>query len=128
MYGETESPLHQGIGTDRFIVAWPVSDAEVHESLTATHAAGVDRELLESPILNHANDTRASATQTIGERARVEVPTDINSLQQTDHKEAIAWRQSTRSVFRRAMSAGLTVKGFVIDDCAQRGYYLLDRR
>src|SRR5437763_8535944 len=80
MYGETESPLHRGIGTDRFIVAWPVSDAEVHESLTATHAAGVDRELLESPILNHANDTRASATQTIGERARVEVPTDINSL------------------------------------------------
>ena len=91
-------------------------------------AVGVDRELLESPILNHANDTRASATQTIGERARVEVPTDINSLQQTDHKEAIAWRQSTRSAFRRAMSAGLTVKGFVIDDCAQRGYYLLDRR
>src|ERR671926_25771 len=24
MYGETESPLHRGIGTDRFVVAWPV--------------------------------------------------------------------------------------------------------
>ena len=42
MYGETESPLHRGIGTDRFIVAWPVADAEVEKRLMATHAAGVD--------------------------------------------------------------------------------------
>lgn len=126
MYGETESPLHRGIGTDRFIVAWPVADAEVEKRLMATHAAGVDTALLESPILNHANDPRASDTA-IGDRARVEVPIDINAMQQTDRQEAIAWRQSTRTAFRSALSAGLAVQGFVIDECVQRGYYLLAR-
>jgi len=94
--------------------------------LTATHAAGVNRTLLQSPILNSANDTRRAAV-VIGDQARVEVPTDINALQQTDRKQAIAWRQSTRAAFRNAMSAGLAVRGFVIDDCAQRGYYLLSK-
>ena len=37
------------------------------------------------------------------------------------------WRHSTRAAFRRALDAGLTVQGFVIDDCANRGYYLLAR-
>ena len=126
MYGETESPLHRGIGTDRFIVAWPVADAEVEKGLTATHAAGVNRTLLQSPILNSPNDRRNAAV-VIGDQARVEVPTDINALQQTDRAQAIAWRQSTRAAFRNAMSAGLAVRGFVIDDCAQRGYYLLSK-
>jgi chorismate synthase len=124
MYGETESPLHRGIGTDRFIVAWPVSDAAVRERLAATHAAGVNGELLTSPVLNALNDGH-STTLSVPERGRVEVPADINAMQQTDRKQAIAWRESTRAAFRRAMAAGLTVKGFVIDECAHRGYYLL---
>src|ERR671914_1083048 len=28
MYGETDSQLHRGLGTDRFVVAWPVSTYE----------------------------------------------------------------------------------------------------
>src|SRR3954451_17608431 len=52
MYGETESLLHKGIGTDRFIVAWPIPDPERQQRLRETHAAGADRELLQAPILN----------------------------------------------------------------------------
>jgi chorismate synthase len=125
MYGETESPLHRGIGTDRFVVAWPVPDAEMQRRLEETHAAGVNRELLEAPILNPAN--AEGARKSIAAPARVEVPTDINGMQQSDREQAIAWRRSTRAAFRGALSAGLTVQGFVIDDCAQRGYYLLAR-
>jgi len=124
MYGETESPLHRGIGTDRFIVAWPVPDAEVQHRLDETHAAGADRVLLQAPILNPSN---SMAKGTVGDVARVEVPTDINTLQDSDREQAIKWRHSTRAAFRRALDAGLTVQGFVIDDCAARGYYLLSR-
>ena len=124
MYGDTESPLHRGIGTDRFIVAWPVPDAEVHRRLDETHAAGVDRDLLQAPILNAANSVANTA---VGDAARVEVPPDINGLQESDREQAIKWRHSTRAAFRRALDAGLTVQGFVIDDCAKRGYYLLAR-
>ena len=122
MYGETESPLHRGIGTDRFIVAWPVPDAEMHHRLEETHAAGVDRDLTAAPILNAGNSL---PTANVGEAARVEVPADINGMQATDRDQAIRWRQSTRAAFRRALDAGLTVQGFVIDDCAKHGYYLL---
>lgn len=127
MYGDTESPLHQGIGTDRFIVAWPVADADMRRRLDETHAAGAARELLEAPILNASNDANAAKTAAIGASARVEVPADINGMQQSDRKQAIAWRHSTRAAFRRAIDAGLTVQGFVIDDCTHQGYYLLAR-
>jgi predicted GNAT superfamily acetyltransferase len=53
------------------------------------------------------------------------VPADINAMQESDRAQAIAWRRSTRAAFRRALGAGLSVQGFIIDDCAQRGYYLL---
>jgi len=125
MYGETESPLHRGIGTDRFIVAWPVPDAEMQKRLDETHAAGVNRALLSAPILNAGNDARASGA--VPHVARIEVPADINGLQDSDRDQAIAWRRSTRAAFARALAAGLAVQGFVIDECALRGYYLLGR-
>ena len=124
MYGETDSPLHAGTGTDRFIVAWPVADDELRERLDETHAAAVNRRLLEAPILNPGNDATA-AGDPIGDSARVEVPTDINDLQRSDRDQAVAWRRSTRTAFGRALASGLTVQGFVIDECAHRGYYLL---
>ena len=122
MYGETESPLHRGIGTDRFIVAWPVPDAEVEQRLVDTHSAGTNQQLRQAPILNANNSARIGA---IGDVARVEVPADINSMQEADREQAIQWRHSTRAAFRQALAKGLTVQGFVIDDCAKRGYYLL---
>jgi predicted GNAT superfamily acetyltransferase len=122
MYGETESPLHRGIGTDRFIVAWPVADAEMERRLAETHTAGANRDLTEAPILNAGN---AMPSASVASAARVEVPADINSMQEADREQAIRWRHSTRAAFRRALDAGLTVQGFVIDDCAHRGYYLL---
>ena len=122
MYGETESPLHRGIGTDRFIVAWPVADAEMQRRLDETHSAGANRDLTQAPILNAGN---ALSSTTVASAARVEVPADINAMQDADREQAIRWRQSTRAAFRRALDAGLTVQGFMIDECVKRGYYLL---
>ena len=122
MYGETESPLHRGIGTDRFIVAWPVPDKDMQRRLEETHAAGADRDLTQAPILNAGNAISSAA---VTSAIRVEVPADINAMQETDREQAIRWRLSTRAAFRRALDAGLTVQGFVIDDCGKRGYYLL---
>lgn len=125
MYGDTDSPLHS-TGTDRFIVAWPVQDGEVQRRLAETHSAGTNRDLGEAPILN-AGNSRPAASLTIGARARVEIPADITAIQETDREEAIAWRRSTRAAFQSALAAGLTVQGFVVDECANQGYYLLAR-
>src|SRR6185503_11774300 len=126
MYGETASTLHRGIGTDRFIVAWPVPDDDMRAQLAANHAAGTSRELREAPILNPGAAVAESSE--LGDWARVEVPADVNALQQEDAEKAAAWRRSSREAFKRAREAGLTVRGFVVDECAHRGYYLLARR
>lgn len=118
MYGQTDSTLHRGIGTDRFIVAWPVADDDVERRLAQTHAAAAAPELIEAPIVN-------GATAPLGAIARVEVPDDIGALQEGDPAAALAWRRATRAAFQRALSAGLSVQGFVVDECAHRGYYLM---
>ena len=132
MYGETDSELHRGIGTDRFIVAWPVADSEMHRRLAETHLAGSTAALREAPILNPDTEAGGGAGGAgdgarVGDAARVEVPADISELQRHDPKLAARWRQTTRRAFHRAHDAGLVVQGFVVDDCAKRGYYLLSK-
>ena len=104
MYGEGTSPLHRGIGTDRLIVAWPVSDADV---------AARSRE-----IASFSNG-KAPLVR------RIEVPADIEALQASDLATAQSWRARTRAEFEAAFAEGLTINGFHIDTAERRGYYLL---
>ncbi|HJQ20104.1 MAG TPA: hypothetical protein VJ867_07135 [Gemmatimonadaceae bacterium] len=127
MYGETDSTLHRGIGTDRFIVAWPVADDDVRSQVEANHVAGVSRALLEAPILNPGNTVPAGDRAAVPDAARVEVPHDINVLQQSDPDAAARWRRTTRAAIQCAFRSGLSVRGFVVDDCTRQGYYLLAR-
>lgn len=40
MYGDTDSPLHQGIGTDRFVALWLLASERVRERLASPDAVG----------------------------------------------------------------------------------------
>ena len=104
MYGEGTSPLHRGIGTDRLIVAWPVSDGDV--SARRRH------------IERFSSDDAAPVR-------RIEIPADIEAMQVADLGSAQAWRARTRTEFESAFADGLAIHGFRIDTAANRGYYLL---
>ncbi|MFL5448414.1 MAG: hypothetical protein ACJ8A6_02945 [Gemmatimonadales bacterium] len=100
MYGaDTGSTLHQGIGTDRFVVAWDVSGAE-------------------EPALSHrAKGQRGSGAERTGAARSgtevvVEIPQDIQQLIVGDPAAARKWRESTRPVFLRLLSDGYRVAGF----------------
>jgi predicted GNAT superfamily acetyltransferase len=111
MYGESRSPLHRGIGTDRLVVAWPVDDRE----LAARRSVIAD----------------ASRAARNGERqdARfIEVPAHIDKLQAKDMKTARTWRRETRDAFQSALAEGYSVNGFYIDDSSTTGRYVLTRR
>lgn len=104
MYGESSSPLHRGIGTDRLIVAWPVKDTDV--AARKKHVA------------RSAQDGGTAGF-------RIEIPADIEKLQETDMKAAIAWRSKSRAAFQRAFASGLAVQSFLAEPQNQHGYYLL---
>ena len=55
----------------------------------------------------------------------IEIPGDINSLQQQEPREALKWREQTRSAFTEAIGAGYRVVGFVREK--DSGKYLLRR-
>lgn len=103
MYGETDSDLHRGIGTDRFVVAWDVGRREEGGGRRGD-AGRVARDAWER---------------------RVEIPMDINAVQLLDPEAAAAWRARTRGEIVDALASGWTVAGFEVDAGAERGYYLL---
>jgi predicted GNAT superfamily acetyltransferase len=55
----------------------------------------------------------------------IEIPRDINSLQQQQPREAFRWREETRAAFTEAIRTGYKVVGFTREN--QIGKYLLRR-
>jgi chorismate synthase len=125
LYGsETRSVLHRGVGTDRFVVAWPLDRRGPPPRPAAS--------LCEAPIVNPGTES--------GERGdperfasapppalRIEIPEDIARVQAASLEMAGRWRATTRGAFLWCLAHGYSVTGFTRDDAAARGYYLLER-
>ncbi len=122
LYGsETRSVLHRGLGTDRFVVAWPLDRGRPPRPSAAA---------LQAPIVNPGTE---AGTETAPERfaaapaLRVEIPLDIAKVQAESLDLAARWRASTRRAFEWCLAHGYAVIGFARDERAGRGYYLLAR-
>lgn len=100
-YGETDSPLHQGIGTDRLVALWQLDSGRAAEP--AAHRQ-----------LEIAHD-----------RARVSIPTDIQMLKQADPARALEWRRRVRGQLEDYFSQGYWITGFRRGP--ETGDYLLER-
>jgi chorismate synthase len=132
MYGaDTGSKLHSGLGTDRFIVDWPISTAPVTEpgGRASTTAAAAWRA---APILNVDPDggtptELAPIAASLPALARVEIPDDILRLQRDRVTQAVLWRRSTRDALQWALANGYSVEWFQRDPSGARGYYMLAR-
>jgi predicted GNAT superfamily acetyltransferase len=113
MYGASESELHRGLGTDRFVVAWPLDrEPKVPGPLSAAERR--------APVLD---------VETLHERRppslRIEIPHDIMSVRNASPAKAAAWRQRTRRDFQWSLANGYTVKGFFTDPAGEHAYYVL---
>lgn len=118
MYGpHTDSALHRGVGTDRFIVAWPIGEpAPAHLLGGDTPRVGAG-----APVF----DIGMTFTPRERPAIRVEVPADIAAVQARDIAEAAAWRARTRSAFQSAARSGYTVAGFYRDAADGRCFFVL---
>lgn len=117
MYGQTDSPLHEGIGTDRFIARWELDSQRVEDRLAGT---GVESVVLdEIPVALTAR--RAGAHPDPGEidmalgneLVAVEIPSNVVSLMNDDPALARAWRDATRQALTSFMAEGYEVREFL---------------
>ena len=101
-YGdEPASFLHQ-TGTDRLWVSWLISTQRVKDIIDGK--------------------TETAQVEDAGTLS-IEIPGDINSVQQQEPRAALQWREETRRAFTEAIKAGYVVVGFTREN--QIGRYLL---
>jgi chorismate synthase len=122
MYGDTGSPLHHGLATDRLVVvsdtARPWRDAPL--TLDAADAR--------TPILTtrpQSGDQLLSPGAELPRRARLEVPTDFTQLLADAPADAKAWHAATREHFQWALANGYIVTGLGRDPATSRSFYVL---
>jgi len=121
VYGPgSDSILHRGLGTDRFVVEW---------LLESQSWAGEDgSDWMSAPIVN----TDASGQPLGGDfepsaasQVRIEVPVDIQTAKTESEDAGSRWRQCTRRAFRECLGRGLEVVGFDRGRTDGRCFYLL---
>lgn len=148
MYGETESELHRGIGTDRFVVAWdleayepsgasapsPGGDAASRGDGTPPRDVAAARERAGSDggpgapgpePADPGQGPRPSPAEEAPPVVRIDVPADILDVRRRDPGAAARWRERTRGAFVSRLGSGYRVTGFVPGP--ERGHYLLTR-
>lgn len=131
MYGESDSPLHRGVGTDRFVPVWLMDSERVRRRLEGGSApAGGD-----APFALAERDEMGTGHPEPGlpdldllgnDSVRVAIPSDVGALMADDMDLAVDWRDATRAAFVRYLDEGFEVTEF------ERGrrvsFYTLTRR
>lgn len=102
-YGEEAASFLHQTGTDRFWVKWLLTSERVVQRLNTAKAT------LENP----------------SDKLLIEIPGDINTMQQQDPELALEWRRRTRREFTEAIAAGYTVLDFHRE--TTKGIYILGR-
>lgn len=129
MYGASESDLHRGLGTDRFVVAWPLDGAGAKSVASAVLDSTQPRD---AEVLNPNGDPPSPALLAALSSAppselRVEIPLDIVRVRDRAPRKAAEWRASTRQAFQWALANRYVVRRFITDESRDRGHYLIAR-
>jgi predicted GNAT superfamily acetyltransferase len=130
MYGPSDSDLHRGLGTDRFVVAWPLDEERGRPASgdRATSAADDGEAVVINPDARAMTPSQLAAVDAAPPAAvRVEIPLDIVKLRDSAPGEAARWRGSTRQAFEWALGRGYNVARFIADEPRGRGHYYMTR-
>lgn len=116
MYGQTDSPLHRGIGTDRFVALWDMESDRVRDRLARTTTVPqselerVDAVRVLGPAEHDGREPGIPDTSVDADALLVAIPADIGALMDTSADLALAWREATRSAFVRYIGNGWEVR------------------
>jgi len=119
MYGQTDSPLHRGVGTDRLIATWRMGS----ERVAARLAGGAQGPSLDE--WNHVPRALGSGDgrdlpepgepdlSLEGPFLLTAIPADIDDVMARDMGLAVRWREATRRVFAHYVGRGYVVREFL---------------
>lgn len=117
MYGDTDSPLHRGIGTDRFVALWLLESERVRDCLAGVGPPEIDGEYPVALSVERGSagvHPRPSPPDlSLGNDAiTIAVPSEIGSVMEDDLPLAVDWRHATRQTFGHYLTSGYEVTGF----------------
>jgi predicted GNAT superfamily acetyltransferase len=113
IYGSGDSGLHRGLDTDRLIATWDLESPRVCERM--------ERKRPRTTVAIPEN-TREQFADGVG---YIELPRDIRRLKVEDMKQAIAWRENTRTLFENAFADNWLLDGFAFSEERDRVFYRL---
>lgn len=120
MYGQTDSPLHRGIGTDRFVALWLMDSERVTRRMAGDERGPTAADAGNGPVALGEKVPGSSLPEPsepdLGLEApdvRVAVPSDISEVMATSMDLAVAWREATRSALTHYLARGYEVREFL---------------
>jgi predicted GNAT superfamily acetyltransferase len=128
VYGTSNSPLHAGNPTDRFVAQWRIREARVAERLRG--ASPLATVLTVEPV-NRARpvgewlEPDAVDLSVDAKRISVEVPIGFTTMLASVPELALEWRMATRRLFTTYFSRGFRAVEFFLNREARKGAYLL---
>lgn len=131
-YGaDTDSELHSGLGTDRFIVVWNLKGPRTRRALagksTADYGRFTDAPVVDSITVPNIGPIPEKHDLPAHGAVRIEVPSDIQAVKRADPGIAWQWRSVTRHAFLHYLGNGYEVAG-LYRDADGRSFYVLTRR
>ncbi len=132
MYGETDSPLHRGVGTDRLVATWDMRSPRVEAALGPRPGERLDEDawggvprVLETKLRDGLPVPVSWRSDLDGPRLLLPVPGDMNRIMGADLALAVQWREATRAPFEHYLTRGFRVEDFRKGEAL--GEYLLVR-
>lgn len=121
VYGDSESPLHRGNPTDRFVAEW-----WIREPRTTCDAAGAVAANRANPAgeWHECVDVRLDLD---APKIVVEIPMGFTEMLPRASGLALAWRMATRQIFTTYFPRGYRVVAFALDRASRKGSYVLVR-
>jgi predicted GNAT superfamily acetyltransferase len=136
MYGETDSPLHKGVGTDRLVAIWAMDSERVKSRLGAGASASIPEGPGGSPygdppgvslpekvpgVIPFSVEGKfpSPGTPLLGlsdPRLLLPVPAVVDAIMAKDLPLAVRWREVTREAFVHYLSRGYEVREFIRGD------------
>lgn len=121
IYGSVNNPLQGGLGTDRFLLEWPLMHKRVTKRVNTRVRIAPPTEWLQEKkyrLVNFANWEHELPRPIAADLERsddillVQVPSNVQAIKRRDLSVARGWRTTTRAIFEAYFKRGYVITGF----------------